>query len=77
MVSGCYAREKAFIVAPSSEELCRTIHKAKQQMMKMKNATSDKSISIQELILDNELDENNRDLEFDLEEALHILKVKL
>ena len=46
-------------------------------MLKMKNKTGDKSISIQELILDNEIDENDRNLEFVVEEALHLLKVKL
>ena len=46
-------------------------------MLKMKNAAGDKSISIQELVLDNEIDEKDRDLEFVIEEALHILKIKL
>jgi len=46
-------------------------------MLKMKNANGDKSISIQELLLDNDIDENNRDMEFVVEEELHILKVKL
>lgn len=77
VLSVFYAKDKSFMVAPASEELFRTIHKANQQMLKMKNATGDRSISIQELLLDNELDETNRDLEFDLEETLRILKVKL
>jgi hypothetical protein len=77
VLSVFYAKENTFMVSPSSEELFKTIHKANQQMLKMKNANGDKSISIQELLLDNDIDENNRDLEFVTEEALHILKVKL
>jgi len=72
-----YAKDNTFMISPSSEELFKTIHKANQQMLKSKNANGDKSISIQELLLDNDIDENNRDLEFVIEEALHILKVKL
>ena len=72
-----YAKDNALMVAPASEELFKTIHKANQQMLKSKNANGDRSISIQELILDNDINESNRDLEFITEEALHILKVKL
>jgi hypothetical protein len=77
VLSVFYAKDNTFMVSPSNEELFKTIHKANQQMLKSKNAVGDKSISIQELLLDNDIDENNRDLEFVIEEALHILKVKL
>ncbi len=72
-----YAADNTFLAAPSGEELFRKIHKVSQQMLKMKTANGDKSISIQELLLDNDLDDTDRDLEFTMEEALHILKVKL
>jgi hypothetical protein len=72
-----YAKDNTFMVAPASEDLFKSIHKATQQMLKSKNLAGDKSISIQELILDNDIDENNRDLAFIIEEALHILKITL
>jgi hypothetical protein len=72
-----YAKDNTFMVAPASEDLFKSIHKATQQMLKSKNLAGDKSISIQELILDNDLDEQNRDLTFIVEEALHILKITL
>ena len=77
VLSVFYSKDNTFMLSPPREELFKTIHKANQQMLKMKNANGDKSISVQELILDNDIDENNRDLEFVVEEALHILKVKL
>lgn len=77
VLSVFYAKDNSFMVAPAGEELFRTIHKTNQQMLKSKNAAGDKSISIQELLLDNEVDENDRNLSFVVEEALHILKVKL
>ena len=72
-----YAKDNTFMAAPAGEELFKTIHKASQQMLKMKNTFGDRSISVMELLLDNDIDETDRNLEFITEEALHIVKVKL
>ncbi len=78
VLSVFYDKDNTFMAAPASEELFKTIHKANQQMLKIKNSAGDKSISIQELLLDNEnVEGHDRNLEFVVEEALHILKVKL
>jgi hypothetical protein len=77
VLSVFYDKDNTFMAAPASEELFRKLHKSNQQMLKTKNADGDKSISIQELILDNDVEEKDRDLEFVIEEPLHILKVKL
>ncbi|MES2773984.1 MAG: hypothetical protein V4722_07355 [Bacteroidota bacterium] len=77
VLSVYYPKDNSFMTAPAGEELFKTIHKASQQMLKSKNAAGDKSISIQELVLDHDIEEKDRDLEYVLEEALHILKVKL
>jgi hypothetical protein len=77
VLSVFYDKDCTFMIAPASEDLFRKLHKSNQQMLKTKNASGDKSISIQELLLDNDIDENDRDLEFVTEESLHILKVKL
>ena len=72
-----YPQDRVFMMASTTEEFFKKIHKAKQQMLKSKNAQGDKSVSLQELILDEGIDETNRDLEFEMETALRILKVKL
>jgi soluble P-type ATPase len=77
VLSVFYEKDNTFMVAPAGEELFKTIHKANQQMLKMKNASGDRSISIQELFLDNDIEETNRNLEFEVQQKLHILKVKL
>ncbi len=77
VLSVFYPKDNTFMVAPASEELFRTIHKASQQMLKVKNAAGDQAISIQELLLDHEIDGQNRNLLFVIEEELHILKVTL
>ena len=76
VLSTFYINDKIFLIAPASEELFRKIHKGSQQMLKNKNAFGDKSISVQELLLDNDIDNNDRNLEFTLETSLHILKVQ-
>lgn len=77
VLSVFYAKDNSFLVAPASEDLFRRLHKANQQMLKTKNNDGDKSISIQELLLDHDINENDRNLEFKMEEAMHLLKVKL
>ena len=77
ILSVYYEAEKTFLAAPLNEEVFKIIHKAKQQMLKDKNAAGDKSISVQEILLDHELNNNDRNLEYTAEEALHTLKVKL
>jgi hypothetical protein len=77
VLSVFYPKDGAFMVAPAGEELFRTIHKASQQMLKTRNSAGDKAIPIQELLLDHEIDDHDRDLEYAAEESLHILKIKL
>src|SRR5664279_134848 len=72
VLSVFYTKDNTFMAAPASEELFKTIHKASQQMLKVKNTAGDKSISIQELLLDNDIEENDRNLKFVIEEALHL-----
>jgi hypothetical protein len=72
-----YPKDNSFMAAPAGEELFRTIHKASQQMLKIRNAAGDRAIQIQELLLDNDIDGHDRNLEYVVEEALHILKIKL
>lgn len=72
-----YPADRTFLLAPVSEELFKSIHKAAQQMLKNKNAAGDRSVSIQEVLLDNDLEMRDRDLTFKAEGGLHILKINL
>ena len=72
-----YAADKSFMAAPAGDDLFRKLHKADQQILKNKNAAGDRSIAVMELLLDYELDDTDRNLEFLMEEALHTIKIKL
>ncbi|MEL6866366.1 MAG: hypothetical protein AAFP19_18220 [Bacteroidota bacterium] len=72
-----YAGPRTLMVAPASDELFKKLHKAKQHMLKDKNAKGDKSIALHELLIDNEVNNSDRDLEYELQKALKVLNVKL
>ncbi len=72
-----YADRRTLMIAPKSEELFKTLHKAKQHMLKDRNAKGDKTIALHELLIDNEINSNDRNLEFELQKELRILNVKL
>lgn len=44
-------------------------------MLKTRNLQGDKSISLQELIIDHDLDESDRDLVFTHQEGMQMLQV--
>jgi hypothetical protein len=72
-----YAANQTFLMAPPSEQPFRMIHKATQQILKKKNAWGDRSVAIQELLLDNEdIKTSDRVLEYIAEESLHLLTIK-
>ena len=77
VLSVYYEKDKTFMIVPSGDELFRKLHKVTQQLFKTKNINGDKSVSIKDLLIDNNIDSHDRDLEFVAEEALHILKIKL
>lgn len=72
-----YADRRALMVAPKTDELFKQLHKAKPFMLKSKNAEGDKSIAINEILLDNEVNDTDRDLDFESQEALKVLTIFL
>lgn len=67
--------EKVLLMAPASKSEFKLAHKAAQHMLKEKNLKGDKSIAIHEILIDHELDENDRALSFSEEEG--IIKLSL
>jgi hypothetical protein len=69
-----YASRKTLMLAPTSDELFKTMHKTSMQMVKNKNLAGDKSISLEELLIDNDLDDTDRIMQHKLDE-MNILQV--
>jgi hypothetical protein len=69
-----YAQRQTLLMAPATDELFKSLHKTSMQMVKNKNLAGDKSISLEEMLIDNELDDTDRPLEFHLD-GMNILQV--
>jgi hypothetical protein len=67
--------EKVLLMAPASRNEFKVAHKAAQHMLKERNLKGDKSISIHEILIDHELDDNDRVLSFSIQEG--IIKINL
>jgi len=72
-----YPTKKTLMMAASTDELFKKLHKTAQQMLKDRNLKGDKSLAVGEVLIDNQLDESDRDLEYKVEAALGVLSVKL
>ncbi|MEZ4931339.1 MAG: hypothetical protein R2788_04305 [Saprospiraceae bacterium] len=72
-----YPKNNSLLIAPISDELFKKLHKANQHMLKDRNLKGDKSIALHELLIDNQLDDSDRSLEFKVESALGILNIKI
>ncbi len=72
-----YPNKRALMVAPYFNELFRTIHKAKQYMMKEVANNVENAIPLHGILLDNEIDANNRVLTYNADVDMNILTVEL
>ena len=72
-----YPDRKALMIAPVSDEVFKNLHKAGQQMLKDRNLKGDKTIALHEILIDHQLDETDRDLDYELQPGMGILNVQL
>lgn len=72
-----YPDRNSLMIAPVSDKLFKSLHKAGQQMLKDRNLKGDKSIALHEILIDNQLDEKDRDLTYDFQAAMGILNIEL
>lgn len=72
-----YAQKNALLIAPATDELFKTVHKASQHLLKDRNALGDKTIALHELLIDHQLDDTDRDLQYEMPPGLGIIHVKL
>lgn len=57
-----YPQQKSLLLAPMDDDLFPTLHKAALHMLKNRNLQGDKTISLQETIIDHDIDDTDRDL---------------
>lgn len=72
-----YPQRKALLLAPMSNEDFKALHECSLVMLKDRNRQGDKSLSLQEVIIDNGLDDQDRPLAYSTLESLQLLQVIL
>ncbi|MBC6995109.1 hypothetical protein QWY85_05265 [Neolewinella lacunae] len=72
-----YPQRGALLLAPMSDTAFKSLHECSLVMLKDRNLGGDKSLSLQEIIIDNELDEHDRPLAFSARPGWKMLQVFL
>ena len=72
-----YSERRSLMLAPVSDEIFKKLHKAGQQMLKNRNLQGDKTIALHEILIDNQIDETDRNLDYTWQKGLGILKIQL
>lgn len=72
-----YPNLKTLLLAPISDSMFKQAHEVSMLFVKIRNQQGDRTISMQEIILDHDLDRSDRDLEYTLVPGLGILQVKI
>ncbi len=61
--------EKKLLLAPATNAHFKQQHKASLHMLKEKNLKGDKSVSIQEIVIDHDIDDQDRIIAFSVHEG--------
>jgi hypothetical protein len=72
-----YPQRGMLLLAPMSDTSFKSLHECSLIMLKDRNLAGDKSLNLQEVIIDNNLDDSDRPLEFTTRPGLQLLQVKL
>ncbi|MEO0341240.1 MAG: hypothetical protein AAF242_18765 [Bacteroidota bacterium] len=72
-----YPDRRSLMLAPITDELFKNLHKASQQLLKDRSLKGDKSLSLHEYLIDNQLDDQDRPLDYEWQPAVGILKIEL
>ncbi|MCX8472447.1 MAG: hypothetical protein ORN85_02230 [Sediminibacterium sp.] len=70
-----YAVKNTLLIASQHDDLFKSLHKTAMSMLKFKNSMGDRSISIEELLLDNDIDGSERPLNYMADETMKILTI--
>ncbi|MEM9142931.1 MAG: hypothetical protein AAGA86_08090 [Bacteroidota bacterium] len=70
-------QSKKLLVTPVSSVWFAKVHEGAQFMLKERNLKGDKSLSVREILIEHELDAEDRKLNFEMVEKTRLLKICL
>ncbi|MEM7549942.1 MAG: hypothetical protein AAF363_09710 [Bacteroidota bacterium] len=72
----CYKKEQdVLLVSPSSNSWFPKLHESKEYLVKDKDLKGTKSIAIMDILIDHELDSEDRPLSFKLNDSKRYIKI--
>lgn len=72
-----YPQRGALLLAPMSDDHFKSLHDCSLVMLKDRNLKGDKSLSLQEILIDNDVDDTDRSLHFTHKSGLPLLQIFL
>ncbi len=72
-----HADRSTLLLAPASFQWFHKLHKASQHMLKTRNRQGDQTIALHEILIDHDLDDTDRALDYVIQESTGILKITL
>jgi hypothetical protein len=69
--------QKLLLITPVSSQWFVKMYEPTQFLLKSRNLKGDRTLAIREILIDNDLDANDRDLEFEIIEKTKLIKIKL
>ncbi len=72
-----YPERKSLLLAPVSQAWFKKMHQASQFMLKYKNKRGDKTVAIHEILIDNEIDEEDKTLAYEIQGKGKVFKINL
>lgn len=71
------SEQRAILVSPNSNAWFPKLHKTKECMLKAKDLLGTKSVAIHEFIIDHDLANEDRTLEFEVNRSKRFLKIEM
>ena len=69
--------QKRLLITPVSSQWFVKMYEPTQFLLKSRNLKGDRTLAIREILIDNDLDKNDRDLDFEIIEKTKLIKIKL
>lgn len=70
-----YPQKRSLLIASSSDELFKTLHKTSTTILKLKNGKGDRSLDVLSVIIDHDIDDTDRELDHIVDKAMQVLNV--
>ena len=72
-----YPDRHTLLIASGKDDMFKDLHKANKHILKARNVQGDRSVALHEILIDHQVDERDRELVYEFQTGLGILKVQL